>query len=121
MAMPLFLKKIRRQKFKVNWNESEMNKVEGYQQADDRLKKSELAHLLNQLHPLQREAITLFEVAGFSYEEIAGILQISLSSVKSAIFKGRQALKEIIAKENERLVYIKATASETRLKMDGLL
>ncbi len=121
VARKLFLKKLRRQKFNAKWNDDEMNAVEGYHHADDGIKKGELAGLLGQLPPLQQEAITLFEVAGFSYEEIAGIQQMSLSRVKSNIFKGRQSLKEIVARENERLVYINASNGETRLKMDGLL
>lgn len=121
IARNLFLKKLRRQKFNVKWNEEEMNQRSGYHEADERLQKKELAKLLNQLPPQQREAITLFEVAGFSYEEIAAIQETSLSNVKAAIYKGRQALKEMVLKEQKRLENSQNSTRETKLKMDGLL
>lgn len=120
IARNLFLKKIRRQKFNVKWDEAAMSEVEGYRHAEEGVQIRELANLLNQLNPKQREAITLFEVAGFSYEEIAAIQQTSLSAVKSTLFKSRQALKEMVAKENKRLINLNRNPG-TKLKMEGLL
>lgn len=40
----------------------------------------------------QREAVVLRDLEGLSYEEVAGVLECSVASVKSALFRGRQAL-----------------------------
>lgn len=42
----------------------------------------------------QRTAIILYQRQEMSYEEIAGVLDCSLSSVKSLIHRGRETLKE---------------------------
>lgn len=40
----------------------------------------------------QREAVVLRDLEGLSYEEVAQVLGCSVASVKSALFRGRQAL-----------------------------
>jgi len=47
-----------------------------------------------------RMAITLHHLEGFSVEETADILQISVSAVKMRLLRGRQMLKTMIEKEN---------------------
>jgi len=48
-----------------------------------------------------RAALVLRELEGFSYEEIAGILEISLGTVKSRILRGREALRKSLARRME--------------------
>ncbi len=55
---------------------------------------------LSQLEPNLKEALVLREYQGFSYQEIAEILDISVSAVKSLIFRARVRLKEIFEKIN---------------------
>ena len=43
--------------------------------------------------PEQREAIVLFELDGFSIEEIAAMQQVSLSAIKSRLVRGRERLR----------------------------
>jgi RNA polymerase sigma-70 factor (ECF subfamily) len=43
-------------------------------------------------------------VDGFSHEEIAEKLQISIGTSKSNLFKARQQLQKILKKENKILV-----------------
>lgn len=45
-----------------------------------------------QLPVRQREAVVLRDLQGLSYDEVAGALGCSVASVKSALFRGRQAL-----------------------------
>jgi len=45
------------------------------------------------LPPEQREAVVLFEMEGFSTEEIAAIQSVSLSAVKSRLSRGRKRLR----------------------------
>ncbi len=62
------------------------------------LKKEEVEFLhecMNMLSPEHREIIMLRDLQEFSYEEIAGILNCSMGTVKSRISRARQALKDI--------------------------
>ncbi len=47
-----------------------------------------------------RTVITLHYLEGFSVEETAGILRLSVSAVKMRLSRGRQMLKTMIEKEN---------------------
>lgn len=40
----------------------------------------------------QREAVVLRDLEGLSYEQVAAVTGVSVASVKSALFRGRQAL-----------------------------
>ena len=51
---------------------------------------------LAEVNPSYRAALVLREVEGMSYEEIAGILEISLGTVKSRILRGRDALRKVL-------------------------
>lgn len=64
-----------------------------------------LAKAIDQLPEKQRIAFTLHKLEGISYEEITQIMETSLSSVESLIFRARQGLKLLLLdyfNENER-------------------
>lgn len=52
-----------------------------------------MARALAKLAPEQREAVVLFEVDGFSIDEIAGMQHVSVAAVKSRLVRGRDALR----------------------------
>ena len=52
---------------------------------------------LHQVPHVFRIAVMLRDLEGFSYEEVAEILECSIGTVKSRILRGRRALKEILA------------------------
>ena len=54
----------------------------------------QLRDALLSLRQSYREAVILRDVEGFSYEEIAGALQISIGTVKSRISRGRLELRK---------------------------
>ncbi len=58
-----------------------------------REKRNEIEHTLQCLPVQQRVAVIMRDVQGLSYEEIAGLLQVSLGTVKSRIARGREELK----------------------------
>lgn len=60
---------------------------------------------LEKLPENQRIAFTLHKIEGFPYEEIATMMETSLSSVESLLFRARQNLKKLLNhyyEENER-------------------
>ena len=62
--------------------------------------EAELIHWgLDQLPLLQREALTLFFLEGFSLNEIADVTHVSPGTVKSRLFYGRKKLRDIIEQE----------------------
>lgn len=56
-----------------------------------------LEEALAKVSPNFRAALVLREIEGFSYEEIAEILEISLGTVKSRILRGRESLRKHLA------------------------
>ena len=56
----------------------------------------------------QRQVITLVDLAGFSYAEIAGILDIPIGTVMSRICRARKALKTSLADYDPRHEYARA-------------
>jgi RNA polymerase sigma-70 factor, ECF subfamily len=59
-----------------------------------------LEKALSQLTDDQRIAIVLYDVHGYSYEEITGIVGASLGTVKSRISRGRARLREILHEDD---------------------
>lgn len=54
---------------------------------------------LSQVPEAFRTVVVLREIEGFTYEEIAEILQVNLGTVKSRLTRGRTALRELLAPE----------------------
>jgi RNA polymerase sigma-70 factor (ECF subfamily) len=50
---------------------------------------------LDSLDPKERLVLTLREVQGLSYEELAGALKISLEAVKSRLRRARETLRDV--------------------------
>lgn len=61
--------------------------------AEEQRRAERAAIALSTLPPVMREAIVLFELDGFSIEEIAAIQQVTLSAVKTRLARGRERLR----------------------------
>jgi len=86
-------KKYRRAKFRGNYNEEQaLSLPENGLDAETRMDIKELYQALETLAPLQKEAIILFEISGFSIKEIAGIQESGESAVKQRLRRGREKL-----------------------------
>jgi len=73
---------------------------------DVALRKELQSHLQASLLRLpleQRSAVVLCDVQGMGYEEIAGVLGISVGTVKSRISRGRARLRSILQERAELL------------------
>jgi len=87
-----------RRTFWKRWLSSEDAPLEaigddGSHWADDAASASRAAAALASLVPAQREAIVMFELHGYSIEEIAEIQRTSVPSVKSRLVRGRDRLR----------------------------
>jgi RNA polymerase sigma-70 factor (ECF subfamily) len=62
---------------------------------------ADLQAALDSLPPEFRAAVVLCDIEGLSYEEIGATLGVKLGTVRSRIHRGRQALREYLAKHPE--------------------
>ena len=60
----------------------------------------DLQQALDDLAPEFRAAVVLCDVEGLSYEEIGATLGVKLGTVRSRIHRGRQALREYLARHS---------------------
>ncbi len=98
IAHRLMLHVYRRSKFKGRYHEEDAHLLPDTGPSPDLLPDLEVLYMaLGQLPLKQREAITLFELSGFSLEEIKKIQGGSLSGVKTRLKRARERLREILS------------------------
>lgn len=66
-------------------------------------KKAVLQHLLTRLNAPERAALVLFEIEGYSGEEIATIQGVSVNTVWARIYKARTKLRTWLASAEKQL------------------
>ncbi len=91
-------KRTHAQKYNIYKEERESATVN---QAEKSFEIEILYKALNQLPESQKEAIILFEISGYSINEITKIQDSSLSAVKQRLKRGREKLKDIICISEE--------------------
>lgn len=62
----------------------------------------QLFKAIDQLADKQKTALTLNKIEGLSYEQTADIMEVSIPSVESLIFRARQNLKKILSNYLEK-------------------
>lgn len=76
---------------------------------DEAAERSEIRRIvndaINRLPEEQRVVITLRDLQGMSYEEIARILELPAGTVKSRINRARLALKNMLSSEKRELLF----------------
>lgn len=68
----------------------------------------EIKRAMDGLPEIFRTAIALRDLEGFSYQEIADMLEIPIGTVMSRLFRGRQLLKEALRDYAVRTGYLRA-------------
>ena len=77
----------------------------------------DLRRALSQLPPNQRSALVMRELEGCSYNEIAGVLGVSVSALETLLFRARRSLREQL---EEQLTCREATLAIDK-QLDGRL
>ena len=75
----------------------------------DRIVDDEVLRAIDQLPVAFRETLVLSDVEGMSYQEIAGILEIPVGTVKSRLFRARQLLQGKLYDYAVEMGYIKGS------------
>jgi len=75
----------------------------------DRIVDDEVLRAIDQLPEVFRETLVLSDVEGMSYQEIAGILEVPVGTVKSRLFRARQLLQGKLYDYAVEMGYIKGT------------
>lgn len=83
----------------------EMSEAEGeipsvHPELVNRLDASQLVELLERVDPQFRAPVALFYLEEYAYQEIAGILDVPLGTVKSRIARGLTQLKRLVLDES---------------------
>ncbi|HRD58483.1 MAG TPA: RNA polymerase sigma factor [Ferruginibacter sp.] len=66
----------------------------------DKLEKEDMFKVILQLPEGQRTVFNLYQVEGYSHQEIADMLQISASGSKSQLHRAKSTLKNLLTHEN---------------------
>ena len=105
-----FLRKRRPDNISIDMDEDEKPKVELRDTKDTpeaAVEKTELQKMvrdaISQLDEGHRVVLTLFDIEGMRYEEIAEILECPVGTVKSRLARAREKLKEIFIKNREQI------------------
>lgn len=88
-----------------NWNNDSTINQTFLMNPSESLEIEDLYKALNKLPELQKEAIILFEINGFSIKEIAEIQDSGESAVKQRLARGRTALAELLIDEPKLVNY----------------
>lgn len=101
VANNIIKNKLRRNKFSGKISEMQLKKLEG-RTVDPNLALDihYLYKALNQLPVIDKEAVILFEISGFSMNEIAEIQKSTEGATRTRISRARQKLKELLTEEN---------------------
>lgn len=73
----------------------------------DRIVDDEVLRAVDQLPEAFREAVTLSDVEGLSYEEVAKVLDVPVGTVKSRLYRGRRLLQAKLYEYAVSMGYIK--------------
>ena len=77
----------------------------------DRIVDDEVLRAIDELPEAFREAVVLSDVEGLSYQEIARILKVPVGTVKSRLYRGRQALQQKLYRYAVEQGYIKGSVA----------
>nr|WP_315417835.1 sigma-70 family RNA polymerase sigma factor [uncultured Pedobacter sp.] len=81
----------------------------------DKLAYNDLLTLVQKLSPAYRTVFNLFAIDGYSHEEIAEMLGISVGTSKSNLFKARQKLQEMLKATDSKTYQVRNSEVDRNL------
>jgi len=78
----------------------------------DKIIDDEVLRAVDQLPEAFREAVTLSDVEGLSYEEVAKVLEVPVGTVKSRLYRGRRLLQAKLYDYAVGMGYIKGQSKK---------
>lgn len=91
---------MRRQKFSAAFDEKMLRRMESRTgDPEAALDMHYLHKAINQLGDQEKEALLLFEVSGFSMQEIADMQQCRVEAVKTRVSRARQRVRKLLEEE----------------------
>ncbi|HET9710134.1 MAG TPA: sigma-70 family RNA polymerase sigma factor [Gemmatimonadales bacterium] len=78
----------------------------------DKIVDDEVLRAVDQLPEAFREAVTLSDVEGLSYEEVAKVLDVPVGTVKSRLYRGRRLLQAKLYDYAVNMGYIKGQSKK---------
>jgi len=82
-------------------NETYMHVPVAHEDVIDKISHGEILEAIKQLTPGYRTVLNLFIIEGFTHEEIAKELEISVGTSKSNLAKARRQLQKILFRQNQ--------------------
>ena len=79
-------------------------------EALENLPNEEIREALEQLPEDRRTAVYLADVEGFTYQEIADIMETPIGTVMSRLYRGRTQLRDLLRDYARDLGYVKEKA-----------
>lgn len=95
------LDKIRANKSALTYIEEYEDGGTGYVEVEEKLFAEDILRLLHELPDLHRTVFNLYEIEGFSHDEIASMLTIPVSSSRTYLTRAKQKLRELYKKSIE--------------------
>lgn len=87
----------------LSMEESEYRVAETASNALDRMAYEELIGMIQRLSPGYRSVFNLYVIDGFTHEQIADLLGISVGTSKSNLSKAREHLRKLLTGKHERV------------------
>lgn len=96
-------RKNRRHQVLTELNETYMHVPDAQEDAVNKISYEEILAAIRQLTPGYRTVLNLFIIEGFSHEEIAKEVKISVGTSKSNLAKARKQLQKILFRQNQTI------------------
>ncbi len=96
IARNLIRRKYRRKKFWAAFDKEKAEQIPATQNPEQDTDIRLLYDALDKLPETQKEALILFELAGYSIKEVAAIQNSGLSAVKARLVRGRKQLSSLL-------------------------